>query len=373
MGRIKLIKGFTDNPDEISNYGPGGKISIDKNGSGSAVYDESYTINGIKTSNQKGLNQITDMRGVIDYGNLLQFAPYESGYSFIAVINGPSMAKKIGGDSKTQAAFQNLQTSFINIIEKEFRGLDGIEDITSDTMEFTDNITSMSLISKVNQPTNSQITMRFFEKSGVTITKYIANYLRYIRDPKTQAKTYGGGIKANMKAGKGGYGPAHEVFNMLYIVTDATCLHVEKAFLLLNAQPINAAFSELYNFDKGAIENKEITVTWNCFVVDGKRVNYAAATYLTAMIDNIDCIDGFDESDKTSKNDGINGPGKIHVNSWDYNWSISTGTDYVDGNGKKHPNPRVGDMYLEDGSITFSRVNDGDNDPTTGSNLHPYK
>ena len=26
-----------------------------------------------------------DMRGVVDFGNLMQFAPYESGYCFLAV------------------------------------------------------------------------------------------------------------------------------------------------------------------------------------------------------------------------------------------------------------------------------------------------
>ena len=287
--------------DNIKLVNNSGSISVPgeeaiTTGTGTEVYDESYSINGVNSE------YITDMRGVIDYGNLLQFAPYESGYSFIAVINGPAF----GVMSGTPATFKELQKSFIKIIENEFRGLDGIEDITSDTMEFTDNITSMSLISKVTQNTNSQITMRFFEKTGATITKYIADYLRYIRDPKTQAKTYGGAIKAGDS--RLSYGPHKEIFNMLYIVTDATCLHVEKAFLLLNAQPTSASLSELYNSEKGNIENKEITVTWNCFVVDGKKVNEAAATYLANMVNN-----------------GAAEGGKINVNSWDFDWSISNG------------------------------------------------
>ena len=271
-----------------------------------AYVSDDYTISP-NTSAQN-----VNMRGVIDFGNLFQFAPFESGYSFIAVINGPRMATMNGMDTN----FKSLQDSFISIIENEFRGLDGIDYITSDTMEITDNISTLSLIGKVNQSTSSQITMRFFEKTGALITKYIATYLRYIRDPKTQAKTYGGNISYSTSQAE--IGPAQEVFNMLYIVTDSTCLHIEKAFLLLNAQPTSAGYSELYNTEKGQIETKEITVNWNCFVVDGKRVNKVAKTYLDNMINN-----------------GVVQDGKININSWNMNWTISgagaSGKIKVDG------------------------------------------
>ena len=259
---------------------------------GKGYYDDDFSVKPVATANG------VDMRGVIDFGNLYQFAPFESGYSFIAVINGPKMAQKIEG------SFKELQDLFVNIIENEFRGLDGIEDITSDTMEITDNISTMSLISKVTQTTNSQLSMRFFEKTGALITKYIATYLRYIRDTKTEAKTYGGKITPSTP--QAAYGPAQEVFNMLYVVTDSTCLHVEKAFLILNAQPTQASLSDLYNTEKGQIETKEITVNWNCFVVDGDAINKVAAAYLEKLI----------------KYEG-NPDGKVNINSWDMDWSIS--------------------------------------------------
>ena len=267
---------------------------------GKGYYDDDFSVKPVATANG------VDMRGVIDFGDLYQFAPFESGYSFIAVINGPKMAQKIGG------SFENMQKSFINIIENEFRGLDGIEDITSDTMEITDNISTLSLIGKVNQSTSSQITMRFFEKTGALITKYIATYLRYIRDPKTQAKTYGGTI--TYETDQFSYGIPLEVFNMLYVVTDSTCLHVEKAFLLLNAQPTSAGYSELYNTEKGQIETKEITVNWNCFVVDGAKVNEIAAVYMANLITN----------------------GELKINSYEMNWSIS-GLNDKEVDGKRTP------------------------------------
>ena len=269
-----------------------------------ALYDEfdatgkAYGSDGVVSPIASSQN--VDMRGVVDYGDLYQFAPYESGYSFISVINGPRFVTQLFQGEP----LEELQKSFINIIENEFRGLDGIDDITSDTMEITDNISTLSLIGKVNQSTSSQITMRFFEKTGALITKYIATYLRYIRDTKTEAKTYGGKITPSTP--QAAYGPAQEVFNMLYVVTDSTCLHVEKAFLILNAQPTQASLSELYNTEKGQIETKEITVNWNCFVVDGDAINKVAAAYLEKLI----------------KYEG-NPDGKVNINSWDMDWSIS--------------------------------------------------
>ena len=214
-------------------------------------------------------------------------------------------------DSDNGRYMSDLQDAFIKILENEFKGLDGIEDITTETMEISDNISTMSLISKSVQNANSQVSMRFTEKTGSVITKYISTFIRYIKDTRTQAKTYGGFItKERLDAGFDP-GPRHEVFNMLYIVTDSTCLRVEKAFLILNAQPTNAAFSELYAAEKGAIESKEVTVQFNAFVVDGNIANKLASAYVRTLINT---TDQWEE-------------GKININSWNFNWS------FADGNG----------------------------------------
>lgn len=245
-----------------------------------------------------------DMRGVVDFGNLMQFAPYEGGYCFLAVINGPAFAKTISDMTDQYKFFYQLQEAFIKILEQEFKGLSGIENISTETMEITDNISTLALISKVNQPTNGTISMSFTEKSGGLITKYISFYLRFIKDTKSEAKTYGGAITADNAATLPGF--HKEVFNMLYIVTDSTCLNIEKAFLILNAQPTEAPFSDLYNATKGDIQSKEIDVTFNAFVVDGALPNKIAHVYMRNLV-------------KTAKNTG----GKINLNSYDFNWSIS--------------------------------------------------
>ena len=250
-------------------------------------------------------SEYANMRGVVDWGNLFQFAPYESGYCFLAVINGPyigTVDAAHGGCSGIDG-FGDLQDAFIKILEQEFKGLSGIGNITSDTMEISDGITSISLLGKVNQETNSQITMEFTEKSGSLITKYVSTYLRFVRDPKTEAKTYGGAITASNARDAS---PAKEVFNFLYIITDSTCLNIEKAFLILNAQPTEAAYSDLYNNTKGSVETKEIDVSFNAFVIDGSLANKLAHVYMRNLV-------------KT----GVNTKGKINLNSYDMNWSIS--------------------------------------------------
>ena len=246
--------------------------------------------------------EYANMRGVVDWGNLFQFAPYESGYCFLVVINGPYI-----GESKQECADQNgfgeLQAAFIKILEQEFKGLSGIGNITSDTLEISDGITSISLLGKVNQETNSQISMEFTEKSGSLITKYVSTYLRFVRDPKTQAKTYGGAITASNARNAS---PAKEVFNFLYIITDSTCLNIEKAFLILNAQPTEAGFGDLYNGNKGDIAVKEVTVNFNAFVVDGKIPNKIALAYMRCMVNPNEFREG-----------------AINTNSYEMDWSIS--------------------------------------------------
>lgn len=246
-------------------------------------------------------SEYANMRGVVDWGNLFQFAPYESGYCFLVVINAPYIGIQNGLADKD--GFHDLQDAFVKILEQEFKGLSGIGNITSDTLEISDGITSISLLGKVNQETNSQISMEFTEKSGSLITKYVSTYLRFVRDPKTEAKTYGGGITASNARSAS---PAKEVFNMLYIITDSTCLNIEKAFLILNAQPTEAGYGDLYNMNKGDISTKDVTVTFNAFVVDGKIPNKIALAYMRSMV-----------------NTGSFKTGKINTNSYEMDWSIS--------------------------------------------------
>lgn len=219
----------------------------------------------------RSVAEYTKMRGVTDFTNAAQFNVYESGYAFLCVLSRPAYLEKLSDNEDVR----KLLETFCHVLENEFRGLDGIEDITAENIEFTDGISSMYSVGKVTQQSASEISMTFTEKTGGVITKFIDYYLRGIKDPRTQAKTYHGLIKD----GKMAAGFENEVFNFMYIVTDSTMLSLEKAYLLANAWPTKSPTS-IYNTTKGEIDKKEIDVTFSCFVVDGEEVNKRALKLL---------------------------------------------------------------------------------------------
>ena len=215
------------------------------------------------------------MQGVTDYGNLAQFNLYETGYSFLLVCQIPKFMEEL---AKKKKEYADIIDNYKRILEFEFRGLEGLDDLTVDTLEITNGISSINMISKVNQQSAANIQMQFFEKSGSTMTKFHELFLTGIKDPMTQGKHYHGLIKdGTLEAGY-----ENEVFTLLYLVTDNTMLKLERAYLLLCAQPTKADFS-IYNSTKGDITNKEISVEFNCFPVKGDEVYARAALALDWM------------------------------------------------------------------------------------------
>ncbi|WP_301214657.1 hypothetical protein [uncultured Clostridium sp.] len=254
--------------------------------------------------------------GVIDYGDLQAFDYFESGHVFLAVLTMPRIHEAYhnqqsgpGKEStmKRNISFENLQILFSNIITHDFKGLSGIDDITSETLDIADNIAgTRSSISQTNKPLTSEISMRFTEKGALPITTYLDRYLSYVSDPYTHLKNYSGMTEANTNSKYLGF--HRECFTLLYIVTDATCMHIEKAFLLVNAQPRTASLSELFDAEKGENQQKEITINWTCSVLTGAKVNDAAAAYVKEALTR----------------DTGNGKRISILNSWDYNWTISS-------------------------------------------------
>lgn len=224
----------------------------------------------------KNLMQYSLMRGVTDYGNLAQFDLFEKGYSGLAVLARPKYIETLGS---TDQEVRDLLENFCAILECEFRGLDGIPDITAEAGTITNGITELQIIQKVTEDTSIQVSMRFWEKSGSTITKFTEYYLRGIKDPKTQAKHYHGLIQAGILSG----GYENEVFTLLYYVTDNTYLQLEKAYLLLDAQLVTAETS-MYNSERGQIDFQEVTVTFNCFPVTGDDVNLGAKNIIDFLV-----------------------------------------------------------------------------------------
>ncbi len=224
------------------------------------------------TKKPRSAAQYSMMRGVTDFTNAEQFNMYESGHSILVIINRPKFIEKI---AEMDEDVSNLLEQFCNILEYEFKGLTGIEDISVDTLEFTDGISTMNAAGKANKQSASEVTMSFTEKSGSTITKFIKYYIDGVRDPRTQTRTYHGLIAKGLLAD----GFENEVFNFLYLVTDSTGLSLEAAYLLANAWPNNARTS-IYESAKDTIESKQIDVTFQCFVVDGEEIDKRAVKML---------------------------------------------------------------------------------------------
>jgi len=215
------------------------------------------------------------MKGVTDYSNLKQFDLYETGYSFLTVVSVPRYMQLLAAqDSKVK----NLQDGFVHILEGEFRGLDGIPDITADAGTVTNGVNELQVINNVSMDTSIQVSMSFFERSGSLLTNYLSYYLTGIKDPYSKAKTYHGLIGNSITDP----GPDYEVFTFLYYVTDNTMRSIEKAYLLCNAQPTAAPTSQMYNSTHGDIQFQEVSMSFNCYPIMGDQVN----KYANMMLQN---------------------------------------------------------------------------------------
>lgn len=212
------------------------------------------------------------MRGVTDFTNAAQFNLFESGYAHLYVIAMPKWIDTFGTYDND---VKKMADTFKYILEYEFKGLDGIDDINTDKLEVTDGVSTLNVIGKVTKQSSAEVTMSFTEKSGSVITNFIKFYLEGIKDPRSQAKTYHGLIRAGKTYG----GFENEVFTLLYVVTDNTMLQLEKAYLLCNAWPTTAR-TNIYNVTKGEIDKKDIDVVFECFVLDGPDVDKRARDIL---------------------------------------------------------------------------------------------
>ena len=143
-------------------------------------------------------------------------------------------------------------------------------------MEITDGINTQRLINKVTFDTSVTVSSSYFEKTGGLITKWSELYLTGIKDKNSQAKTYHGLIRENKISDPG---PDKEIFTMLYVVTDSTMYRIEKAFLLANCQ-LTKAETSMYNGNRNDINNKELSVEWNCFPITNAAVDKAAKAVL---------------------------------------------------------------------------------------------
>ena len=235
-----------------------------------------------KIKQVRSITQYDLFRGVTDFGNLGQFDYYESGYSFLFVISGPRFLNEYALKTNRNGddTFYKIYHNYMHMLEFEFRGLSGLENMTADgTMEINNGFDTINVINKVKMQSGSSVTMNYTERSGGLINKFHSKFLSGIKDPRTGVKHYHGLIA------DGTYptpGFELETFTFLYVVTDNTTRNVEKAFLLLGAQPTTADYS-MYESEKGSIEKKEISIEFNCFPITGETIDKKAQYMINAI------------------------------------------------------------------------------------------
>lgn len=219
--------------------------------------------------------EFSNTRGVTDFSNLAQFNNYESGYSFLIVVKIPTFLERL---KNANTDYANMINSYIHILEYEFKGLDGIDNITADVSELTDNVSTMSVITKVNAQSDSSFTMTYTEKTGTVMTRVHELYLRGVRDPYSTFKGYHGLIDEGL-IDLDEVGFDMETFQFLYINTDNTGKQVEKACLIVNAFPTTAE-TNIHNTTKGDISFKEINVEFKGFPIFNNTVDAKAKEML---------------------------------------------------------------------------------------------
>nr|DAS35979.1 MAG TPA: hypothetical protein [Caudoviricetes sp.] len=247
------------------------------------------------TVTPRDITKFTLMRGVTDFTNLAQYDLFETGYSFLISLQIPTFLDKL---SATNENYKNLIDNYRHIMEYDFRGAQGIEDITSDTNPLTNGIDELNIITRVREQGGTNFSFNYFERSGSIITKTHEIFLRGVKDPRTQVKRYNGLLRSRFKdagttAGNNlmtekGY--QYEIFHYLLIVTDNTALNVEKAYILASVQPAAANTGTLYNVTRGEISFQELQVSMNGFPIPGRIVNDKACQFLD-WINETTCFD----------------------------------------------------------------------------------
>ena len=226
----------------------------------------------------RDLSKFTLMRGVTDYANLEAYNLYESSYSFLVLVQVPEFMKKLCDQN---SEYKKMFDTYCHILEYDFRGLSGIDNITAETGELTNGISNVEIINKVTMQAASSFTMRYFERHGSVITRTHELILRGIKDPRTQVKHYNGLIPKGLM--EPGY--ENEVFSFMYLVCDNTLMNLEKCIYIVAAQPTGAQW-DIYNSEKGSIEFKELDVEFKGYPIVGRKINEKGKEFLNWIRQN---------------------------------------------------------------------------------------
>lgn len=250
---------------------------------GTAIYNNStksqqyYTSNLFAgTKNFKDVTKYNLMRGVPDFGSLVQFNPYETGYATFICCGMPRFIMEL---AKTNDTYRSIVDNWKHIVEYEFKTFDGLQDITADSINIGDDLNNMPVINKVNMQSTIEFNLTYDEKSGTPLTKFARLYLTGIKDPRTQVKTYHGLIKDGVLEP----GFEHEVFTFLYIVTDNTMRNIEAAYLLIGCQ-LTSVDTDMFNYTKGTIDKHETQMKFTGYPITSPQITKCAKEFMSYLL-----------------------------------------------------------------------------------------
>lgn len=230
-------------------------------------------------ANTKDFKDVTSyklMRGVPDFGSLVQFNPYETGYACFIICQMPKFIELL---ARRNADYNRLVKNWAHIIEYEFKSFDGLTDMEADTIQLGDELNQIDVINKVNLQGGSEFTITYEEKSGSPLRKFSDLYLSGIKDPRSQVKTYHGLIHSgDMEPGF-----ENEVFTFLFIATDNTMRKVEFSTLIVGAQ-LKSSDRSMYNYTKGDIGKHEVSVRFSGYPITGTKIDAAAQDMITFLL-----------------------------------------------------------------------------------------
>lgn len=227
------------------------------------------------TKTPRSLTKYNLYRGITDFGTLEQFNIFQSGHSFIKILQYPIFLQKLAESNKD---YGDIIKNAIHVLEYEFKGLSGIEDITANTMEIGDGVNNINVINSVKEQSATTISMNYTEKSGSLLAKFTELYLQGIYDTRSTFKHYHGLIEDGII--DDGY--ENEVFTILYWLTDSTGLKVEKAYMMLGAQ-LQSSDQSIFNSQKGDHEAKESPIEFTCFLAKSPAINDLANSMTQSM------------------------------------------------------------------------------------------
>lgn len=202
--------------------------------------------------------------------NLDSMTPYVPGISRLFMHVVPTFMDK---------GFKAMTQSFKSYIETGFKSVQGIGDISADTITIEGGWAGQqfSNISAVKDDTD-EITIQLYEQTGSPVREFIETWMTGMRDPRSGVAHYHGGL--DKFEGELEYGEQYHTAEFVYVDLDPTARYIEYACLFAHCFPTRISKSHL-NYESGQRNEVLLDIPFKATKYEGKYVNDLAYYYLS--------------------------------------------------------------------------------------------